>query len=132
MKVKIVISEKHNNFSKGLNMSIDYKGAGKRIKIARINKEFSQERLAGIVGISATYMSNIESGSVNMSLSTAVAIANALGISLDELMCGSIIKNKHIHVKDIRETLDDCNDNEARILSEILTAAKAAIRKHNP
>lgn len=113
-------------------MSIDYKAAGKRIKIARINKEFSQERLAGIVGISATYMSNIESGSVNMSLSTAVAIANTLEISLDELMCGSIIKNKHIHVKDIRETLEDCNDNEARILSEILTAAKAAIRKHSP
>lgn len=110
-------------------MSIDYKSIGKRVKIARIKKDTTQEKLAGTVGISATHMSNIESGSASMSLPTLVAIANALDVSLDELMIGSIIKNKHIHIKDIREVLEDCNDREVRVLSEILAAAKDAIRK---
>lgn len=110
-------------------MSIDYKSVGKRIKIARIKKETTQEKLAGTVGISITHMSNIESGSASMSLPTLVLIANALDVSLDELMSGSIIKNKHIYIKDIREILEDCNDSEVRILSEILIAAKNAIRK---
>lgn len=110
-------------------MSIDYKSVGKRIKIARIKKETTQEQLAGIVGISVTHMSNIESGSASMSLPTLVSIANALDASLDELMSGSIVKNKHIYAKDIREALEDCSDREVRILSEILIAAKNAIRK---
>lgn len=42
----------------------------------------------GYVGISVTY-------------------AHVLDVSLDELLIGSISKNKHIHIKDIREALEE-------------------------
>ena len=45
-------------------MEINYKALGKRIKLARIEKELTQEKLAEQVGLSPTHMSNIESGTV--------------------------------------------------------------------
>lgn len=110
-------------------MSIDYKAAGKRIKAARNKKGISQEYLAVQVGVTPTHISNIETGNASMSLALAVSISNELNITLDEMLSGSIVKNKHINIKDIRELLEDCSDRESRILAEIMAATKTAIRR---
>lgn len=44
-------------------MELDYKAIGKRVKIARIKADMTQERLAELAGISPTHMSNIETAS---------------------------------------------------------------------
>lgn len=41
-------------------MELDYKAIGKRIKIARIRAEMTQEKLSEIAGVSPTHLSNIE------------------------------------------------------------------------
>lgn len=62
---------------------------GQRIKAVRIERGLTQEKLAEIVGMSRTALGKIENSKVlNMSAYTAVAIADALGISLDYLLCG--------------------------------------------
>ncbi len=57
----------------------------KRMKIARIDKDMSQEALATAVGVSRQTISLIESGDYNPSLKLCVLICKALGKTLDEL-----------------------------------------------
>ena len=57
----------------------------KRMKIARIEKDMSQEALAAAIGVSRQTVSLIESGDYNPSLRLCVLICKALGKTLDEL-----------------------------------------------
>ena len=57
----------------------------KRMKIARIEKELSQEQLAEQLGVTRQTIGLIESGSYNPTLKLCVAICKALDKTLDEL-----------------------------------------------
>ena len=51
-------------------MELDFKAIGKRIKIARIKKELTQEAVSEKVGVTPQHMSNIETGNSTVSLPT--------------------------------------------------------------
>ena len=57
----------------------------KRMKIARIEKDFSQEQLAEAVGVTRQTIGMIEAGKFNPSLQLCIGICRALGKTLDEL-----------------------------------------------
>ena len=57
---------------------MDMKAVGRRIKMAREEKNLTQEDLASLVDISSTHISVIERGLKVVKLDTFVAIANAL------------------------------------------------------
>ena len=57
----------------------------KRMKIARIEKDLSQEQLTEQLGVTRQTIGLIEAGSYNPSLKLCVAICKALGKTLDEL-----------------------------------------------
>lgn len=57
----------------------------KRMKIARIEKDLSQEQLAERLGVTRQTIGLIESGSYNPTLKLCVAICKALDKTLDEL-----------------------------------------------
>lgn len=57
----------------------------KRIKIARIEKDLSQEQLADLVGATRQTIGMIEAGKFNPSLQLCIAICKALGKTLDDL-----------------------------------------------
>ena len=57
----------------------------KRMKIARIEKDLSQEQLAELVGVTRQTIGMIESGKLNPSLQRCLSICRALGKTLDEL-----------------------------------------------
>lgn len=59
---------------------------GKRIKDLRLQKGYSQEKLAEIADLDRTYIPGIESGKRNVSLLVAKKIADAFGIMLSELL----------------------------------------------
>lgn len=48
----------------------------------------SQERLAEIAGVHATYLSDVEAGRRNVTLFTIVRLAKALGVNPGELVDG--------------------------------------------
>lgn len=52
---------------------------------ARKKKKLSQEQLAELVGISRSYLTNIERGTYNPSLKVAQKIAKQLNISTDSI-----------------------------------------------
>ncbi len=57
----------------------------KKMKIARIEKDLSQEQLADLVGATRQTISMIEAGKFNPSLQLCLSICKALGRTLDEL-----------------------------------------------
>ena len=61
---------------------------GRRIRSLRERKKFSQEEFAETVNLDRTYISGIERGVRNPTLSTIQRLAQGLGISLQELMKG--------------------------------------------
>ncbi len=77
-------------------MELDYKAIGKRIKIARIQAELSQEALAEKADLSPTHMSSIENANTKLSLPMLISIANVLSVSADTLLCDSVIHSKEI------------------------------------
>lgn len=110
-------------------MELDYKAIGKRIKIARIKADLTQERLAEMVEISPTHMSNIETGTTRVSLSAIVGLANALSVTVDDLLCDSVIKAKVQFEKDIADILSDCDEYEVRMIKDMAQALKATLRR---
>ena len=61
---------------------------GNRVRKLRKAKGLSQEAFASLCGLDRTYISGIERGVRNVSLVNLGLIAEALGISLSELMQG--------------------------------------------
>ena len=57
----------------------------KRIKIARVENDLSQENLAKVVGVSRQTIGMIESGNYNPSLNLCIAICKALDKTLNDL-----------------------------------------------
>lgn len=57
----------------------------KRMKIARIERDLSQEALADAVGVTRQTISMIEAGKFNPSLQLCISICKALHKTLDEL-----------------------------------------------
>lgn len=111
-------------------MELDYEAIGKRIKLARLKADMSQEKLADLVEISTAHMSNIETGKTNVSLKVLVCIANALEVSMDDLLCDNVIKAKVQFEKDLAEIIGDCDDHEIRVIRDIAEAAKTSLRRN--
>lgn len=57
----------------------------KRLKVARVEKDVSQEQLAELVGVTRQTIGMIESGKFNPSLNLCIAICRALGKTLNDL-----------------------------------------------
>lgn len=109
-------------------LELDDKAIGKRIKIARIRVGLTQENVADRIGITPQHVSNIETGNSSVSLTTLVAMANLLNVTMDELLCDTLIKSKDVFCREADAVLRDCNEYEVRVLVDILKAAKESIR----
>lgn len=109
-------------------MELDFKFIGQRIKIARIKKKLTQEVLSEKINVSPQHVSNIETGNSSVSLPTLVAIANTLGVSVDELLCDTILSSKAVFENELEEVLRDCNEYEIRFITDIVKASKKSIR----
>ena len=74
-------------------------------------------------------LSNIENGHSKLSLPMAVALANVLSVSVDEFLCDSVIHSKEVFSHEVQRLLEDCDDYEIRILTDLFKAAKDTIRR---
>lgn len=119
-----------NTYIKGVppSMELNFKAIGKRIKIARLKTDLTQEIMAEKIEVTPQHVSNIETGNSSVSLTTLIAIANLLKVSVDELICDTVLKTKYVFSKEANEIFRDCNEYEIRVLVEILKAAKYSMR----
>lgn len=62
------------------------KKLGENLRKLRLEKDMSQGDLANALNVDRAYISNIENGRMNPTLSTLEKLARALGISSSELL----------------------------------------------
>lgn len=110
-------------------MELDYKAIGKRIKIARIRADLTQEKLAELIDISPTHLSNIETGTTRVSLTVIVNLANALSVTVDDLLCDNVIKAKAQFQTDISILLENCDEYEIRMVKDMSEALVTTLRR---
>ena len=99
------------------------KRVGKRIQKSRENAKISQEKLAEIVGMSVTAISNIERGNNYPSFENFIKIANAIGVSTDILLCDVVESAQIARASELSEKLKNIpvlKRNELYIIIEAL------------
>ena len=89
-------------------MELDYQAIGIRIRRLRKAQGLTQQALAEISNQEPSNISHIERGATKLSLPTIVNIANALGVTVDELLCDSLIESKAIFEREATDILSDC------------------------
>ncbi|HMP85184.1 MAG TPA: helix-turn-helix transcriptional regulator [Candidatus Paceibacterota bacterium] len=67
-------------------MKDESKKLGENLKKIRIKKDITQTSLAETLGVDKSFISNIENGKTNPTLSTIANLAQALGVSTNELL----------------------------------------------
>ena len=102
-------------------MKIDYYDLGARIRKKREELKISQEELAGLVGLSTQHISNVENARTRIGLEKLVGVANALGCSVDELLCGSLrVGSREVYHEEIASIIEGFTDTQLRVLPEFL------------
>jgi len=66
-------------------MKDDAKKLGENLKRIRVKKNITQTELALTLNVDKSFISNIENGKNNPTLSTITSLAKALKVTLDEL-----------------------------------------------
>ena len=95
-------------------MPIDYVLLGRRIALYRAKASLSQEALAETVHVNMYHISRIENGHTAPSPDLLVDIANALGVSADDLLIDSL--QKFSAINKVHQLLDDCSPVEETII----------------
>ncbi len=109
-------------------MELDYKDIGLRIRQRRKSLHYTQQQLAELSDQEPSNVSHIERGATKLSLPTLVSIANALGVSADELLCGSIRSSKPAFDREASQILEDCTHEERKVIIGTMRALKEHLR----
>ena len=59
---------------------------GENMKKIRLEKDMSQGEICRALGLDRAYISNVENGKQNLTISTMEKVAKALGVSIDQLL----------------------------------------------
>lgn len=113
-------------------MTINYSLIGNRIKAARKAKGLSQSELSELIDRSVGYMSYIETGSKKPSLETLIQIANALDVTIDELLSDNLAAASPVSNTQINQLLSDCSAFEKKVILLSVQSLKEAIRTSKP
>ncbi|WP_274941012.1 helix-turn-helix domain-containing protein [Chordicoccus furentiruminis] len=105
-------------------MPVNYNQLGDRIKHFREEKSFTQELLSEKLSLARENINRYENGSKHPSLDTVVDIANALGISVDDLLVDSLEHPISTADSEIHRLLLDCNKIEEQVLTKTVAELK--------
>lgn len=112
--------------------NLDYYAIGLRIRKYRKACNLSQEQLAEKVGISPTHASHIETANTKLSLPVLAAIADMLGVRVDDILHehNDLQTDKRLLRDEIMTLLADCSADDTHILLDIIRASKTALDKY--
>lgn len=110
-------------------MELDYHAIGVRIRRFRKEQGITQQTLAELSNQEPSNISHIERGATKLGLPTIVNIANALGVTVDDLLCDSLKKSKAAFEREVSDILSDCTHQEMRIITGTMRSLKENLRK---
>lgn len=112
-------------------MELDYQAIGVRIRRFRKAKGLTQQTLAERSNQEPSNISHIERGATKLGLPTIVNIANALGVTVDDLLCDSLLESRTAFEREIDELLRDCTHAELKVIAGTMRALKENLRNVN-
>lgn len=110
-------------------MELDYQAIGIRIRRFRNAKGLTQQTLAELSHQEPSNISHIERGATKLGLPTIVNIANALGVTVDDLLCDSLMSSRATYEREIADILSDCTHPELKIITGTIRSLKDNLRK---
>lgn len=110
-------------------MDIDYQAIGMRIRRFRKEQGLTQQMLAEMSRQEPSNISHIERGATKLGLPTIVNIANALGVTVDDLLCDSLTNSGAAFEREAAALLADCTHRELKIITAMMRALKESLRK---
>ena len=110
-------------------MGLDYQAIGTRIRRLRKGKGITQQTLAELSDQEPSNISHIERGATKLSLPTLVNIANALEVTVDELLCASLPASENVLEREVAHLLADCSHLELKIITETIRTLKENLRR---
>ena len=108
-------------------MALDYASIGLRIRHARTEKDYTQDGLAELLGVSRKHLSLIETGESGISLDLIVDIANKLQVPISTLLADNLTTGETSADSDLHYILLDCTKQEEKIIIKTAQALKAAL-----
>lgn len=108
-------------------MPVNYEALGKRIYHFRSMKSISQDDLGEKIHVGFRHISNIELAKSKPSIDTVINIANALGVSADDLLVDSLDHSSSTADTTLYQMLLDCTKTEAEIITETAKHLKAIL-----
>ena len=104
----------------GVDMAVDFRAIGQRIKQKRQARGMTQENLAEALACSVGYISNMERGTTKISLTTLAKIADALHCDLGELVVGTSMRGEHYLDFEFEEIISTLDEKEKQMLLHLL------------
>lgn len=101
---------------------------GARIREVRMKKGLSQAQLAEMLGLTPPYISNIETGKQNMSITALAKISDVLEVSADWILRNNTQDALEITADEFRSLLADCTPAERMGIMRVARETKKALR----
>lgn len=95
---------------------------GRKIREARQNKKYTQQKLAEAAGIGIMYLGEIERGTKMPSLNIFIKVIEALDVSADYVLRDEVSSGGHYIYDEVTEKLKGLTPNQRKTASEILDA----------
>lgn len=108
---------------------VDYISMGKRIRKYREIKKWTQSELAEKINMTNTTISHIEVGTGKPELNTLVRIANALGVTVDMLLCESLTVSDIPYKCELSDFMNQCSPEELRLICDIVPPLVKSFRR---
>ena len=111
-------------------MTINYQRIAEKIRKIRTIKKLTQADLAELTGFAVSHISHLETGRKRTSLDALIRIANALGVTVDQLLEGNQLWDRWEYKTELFDLLADCNQYERAILFSCAVDTKRRLREH--
>ncbi len=98
---------------------LNFEEIGKNIHASRIEQHYTQEYIADRIGVNVSHISNIENNRVKVSLTTLVAICNALNLTVDYILKNEYTASDSID-REILKELASCSPEKKEKILKII------------
>lgn len=102
-------------------MALDYKLMGERLKKARIQKGYTQEKLAELLDVTIAYVSRIETGKTHVNLKRLNELCTLLDTTESYVLDGASEHSDSYLNNEFNSILKDCSSKDKELIYQIAT-----------
>ena len=104
---------------KVIKMALDYSVIGKRLKEARLAKNYTQEDLAEKIDISVAFLSRVERGNSHINLKRLNQLCGLLDITEGYVLNGASSNSENYLDQEFAELLKNCSPEKQRLIYNV-------------